>query len=351
MNKKGFTLIEVLAVVVILGLLAVILTPTVKNLINDSEETVSKQQINTIITATQKYMVEHSELLPEMNEDSKSVVYIGELIENGVLEGDKIIDPKTKENIDGCVVIKYNIAYNQYEYEYQDSKNQNECNPIIVTFDAQGGTVDKTTKKVAENGIYGELPTPTREGYTFKGWNGKNIIDKSKSSFVEIQNETPFSHWAYPPAFNTEWVVNNIKPNTQYSISFDVEGISVPDYDTKYSGNLGFFLYSMNSDKTLYPSRVIYDNKYINEGEIFHSIKSFITPSNVNLSESRYTFYVYTNRYEKDGAGVYSTIRIYNLQLEEGNTATPFEPYYITSNTTVVQDKNHTLKAIWEKNE
>ena len=38
------------------------------------------------------------------------------------------------------------------------------------------------------------------------------------------------------------------------------------------------------------------------------------------------------------------------VQLEEGSTATPYEPYYITSSTTVVQDKDHTLKAVWIPN-
>ena len=231
-----------------------------------------------------------------------------------------------------------------------ESQNQNYQRKYIVTFDPDGGTLSETTKEVSYHEPYGNLPTPTKEGYTFLGWHGKNIIDKSKSTKEGIQNETPFSSWAYPPAFNNDWVISNLKPDTQYSISYDIEGISVPEYDSKYSGNLGFFLYSMNSDKTLYPSRVIYENKYINEGEFFHSIKFFITPSNVNLPESKYVLYTYTNRYEKDGAGVYSTVRIYNLQLEEGDTATEYEPYYITPTTPVVQDKNHTLKAIWQAN-
>ena len=79
-------------------------------------------------------------------------------------------------------------------------------------------------------------------------------------------------------------------------------------------------------------------------------LPSITTPSNVNLPESNYTIRVYTNRYLKDGAGVYSTVRIYNLQLEEGDTATEYEPYYITPTTPVVQQKNHTLKAIWQAN-
>ena len=40
---------------------------------------------------------------------------------------------------------------------------------------------------------------------------------------------------------------------------------------------------------------------------------------------------------------------ILNLEVE-GSTATEYEPYYITSDTTVVQAKDHTLKAIWRQN-
>ena len=49
-----------------------------------------------------------------------------------------------------------------------------------MTFDANGGTVDITSKTVKLGDTYGELPTPTREGYTFKGWNGKNMFNEEK---------------------------------------------------------------------------------------------------------------------------------------------------------------------------
>ena len=37
-----------------------------------------------------------------------------------------------------------------------------------------------------------------------------------------------------------------------------------------------------------------------------------------------------------------------NIQVEEGSTATAYEPYYVTDTTPVTQNKNHTLTAIWE---
>ena len=57
----------------------------------------------------------------------------------------------------------------------------------VVTFDPDGGTIpqgtkwtgsgNSATKEVTTGLTYGDLPTPTKEGYTFKGWNGKNMFN------------------------------------------------------------------------------------------------------------------------------------------------------------------------------
>lgn len=247
-------------------------------------------------------------------------------------QNSKVIDPNTT----------FRVAIVNSDSSSQDYKRK-----YVVTFDPNGGTVSQTTKEVSYHDAYGELPVPTREGYTFKGWNGKNIIDKSMSEIPGIMDDIPFQAWART-SFNNDWVTNNLKPNTQYSISYDIEGISVPEYDSKYSGNLGFYLYSQASQPGIY--LMSGDGYYILAGEKYHFEKVFTAQSNVNLPESKYVFYTYSNRYLKDGVGVYSRIRLYNLQLEEGDTVTEYEPYYVTSATPVVQDKDHTLKAIWEAN-
>lgn len=119
MNKNGFTLIELLAVITILGLLVAIISPVVTKLLNDSEDSLSKNQIDMIITASQKYMFDHSNLLPEGN--GVYSVSISDLINAGVIENNEVVDPKTKEIMNGCVNITYSSSYNQYEYIYSDS--------------------------------------------------------------------------------------------------------------------------------------------------------------------------------------------------------------------------------------
>ena len=216
-----------------------------------------------------------------------------------------------------------------------------------VTFDANGGTLSENTKQVSYNEPYGELPTPTREGYTFLGWHGKNIIDKSQSSIAGIQNEEPFKAWA-TPAFDNTWILNNLKPSTQYTMSFDITCTDVPEHDGNYSAGYGWFwIYDFNQTGVKIGSA-----KYMTIGEQLHVEATFTTPSNLHDPSINYRMLAYTNRYLKNDVGVIGTMIFSNIQLEPGDTATTYEPYQeYTSDTMVTKQENHTLYAIWEPNE
>lgn len=59
MNKKGFTLVELIGVVVILGLIALVAFPALLNQINDSKKQVSDSQKEIIISAAKSYVSEN----------------------------------------------------------------------------------------------------------------------------------------------------------------------------------------------------------------------------------------------------------------------------------------------------
>ena len=50
------------------------------------------------------------------------------------------------------------------------------------------------------------------------------------------------------------------------------------------------------------------------------------------------------------GSGATEINADFSVQIEEGTEATEYEPYYLTPSTTVTQNKNHTLTAIWVEN-
>ena len=69
---------------------------------------------------------------------------------------------------------------------------------IVVNFDGNGGNVDVSSKEFLFNTPYGELPIPTREGYTFSGWAvekaGKELI--TESTIVSLDYEhTLYAQW------------------------------------------------------------------------------------------------------------------------------------------------------------
>lgn len=126
MKKRGFTLVELLAVLVVLGLLAVIIIPTVSGMINNSREGAYKKQIHVLETAAEKWALENNSMLPDASSNEILAVDFNTLYTSGQITDYPIINPKTGESLEGCILITYNTQYKQYEYKYNNDVNK--CN-------------------------------------------------------------------------------------------------------------------------------------------------------------------------------------------------------------------------------
>lgn len=113
--KKGFTLVELLAVITVLGLLAAISIPIVNNQINSSKDKAYKNQVQTIVNAAKRWGFDNDNLL---NTTEKTTVSINRIQKDGYLTSGDVIDPRTDQKLTGCIEITYNSNYKQYEYEY-----------------------------------------------------------------------------------------------------------------------------------------------------------------------------------------------------------------------------------------
>ena len=65
----------------------------------------------------------------------------------------------------------------------------------IVTFEADGGEVAEPNKKVEFGAVYGELPVPTRNGYTFVGWYLNGELVNADTRVTTADNHTLTAHW------------------------------------------------------------------------------------------------------------------------------------------------------------
>ena len=68
--------------------------------------------------------------------------------------------------------------------------------PYTLKLDAKGGTVSNKSKTVYYYKAYGTLPTPTRKGYTFKGWYTQSGTKVSASTVHrQTSGRTLYAHW------------------------------------------------------------------------------------------------------------------------------------------------------------
>ena len=218
-------------------------------------------------------------------------------------------------------------------------------NRYTVTADANGGSIPSTsgwtgtgnsaTKQVTMDSPYGTLPTPTRTGYIFKGWNGKNIFEPNK--FYEVGkdhnvfidgNDIILKTIAYQENYTkTEF---SFKTNTQYTLSFDWEIL------TSNNDGLRTGLSIVYSDGTTTKSTGTLDQRvHGSVGDTGHIIITSDSSKNVQ--------YISSWGWQYSGSA-----RLSNIQVEEGSTATTYEPYYLSDSTNVTVPTSHTIKAIWE---
>ena len=83
-------------------------------------------------------------------------------------------------------------------YRARNISVETETATFLVRFNANGGSVDTSSKSVVNGSTYGTLPTPVRDGYTFDGWytlsSGGTQI--TSSTIVDLtEDQTLYAHW------------------------------------------------------------------------------------------------------------------------------------------------------------
>ena len=198
-------------------------------------------------------------------------------------------------------------------------------NTYTVTFDPNGGSVDPTSKTVTFGEPYGELPVPTRKGYTFDGWYTEaedGTVVTADTTVTATTDHTLYAHWTLtPPAADSKpsysgvnvrvKCVDNKSGHKQgayfyglvYGLS-DYSGINEPESWVEEDGE---YFYTLTINKDVYIAR------YANTTKTAH------TEVGENKTEVKWqwngTKWVLLN--EKDDKGIVLTI---NVKCEEKQT-------------------------------
>lgn len=118
MNKRGFTLIEVTAVVILLGVIAVLIIPKVSNTININKDKVCDSIKVTAEDAAESYSYMHMSAIDNLiDSNGYAEVTLAVLIQEGLLKKD-LVNPYTNEPISTANVVKIEKVNNSYTYTY-----------------------------------------------------------------------------------------------------------------------------------------------------------------------------------------------------------------------------------------
>ena len=139
--NKGFTLVELLAVIVILGVLTLIVTISTGTITKNSRAKLSNIQIENIKSAAQAYYLnEGINYIDYEEESSEMCVNISYLMKKGYMDKAEILDPKDNKKLDGSIIISYNSI--NYTYDYSEDN----CACAIVEDQNNDGIADAGDK-------------------------------------------------------------------------------------------------------------------------------------------------------------------------------------------------------------
>lgn len=193
--KKGFTLVELLAVIIILGAIFAITFPLVTDNIRKTEEKAFNLQKEQIIAAAKDMVIKEYVVIP----DKQSItLYVGELKRKGLLPI-KMINAKTKLTISNESNVVISRENNSYSYDVniidleEESTENNENAPVIRLNGNYVEYVEINTKYVEKGGTaYSNTGSPLTLNLQIKSNDngGEEIVTSQLGTYKLIYSAT-----------------------------------------------------------------------------------------------------------------------------------------------------------------
>ena len=127
-NKRGVTLVELLAVIIILGIIAAIAIPTIGNLIENQKRNAAELQWANIIEAARLYDIEVS--------DNDGEVTLAELITAGNITIDTVNDYVFTVNTDAAPTVFVSISNPEIIFDISGSS------PVLADLEVDSDPYD-----------------------------------------------------------------------------------------------------------------------------------------------------------------------------------------------------------------
>jgi prepilin-type N-terminal cleavage/methylation domain-containing protein len=191
--KKGFTLVELLAVIALIGILITISIPAYNNIKKKSAERTLENKISMLEVAAYNYGNDNINAVKSNPEDYDNIT-IANLIEAGYLtsesdNGNFLINPVTGLSMNDTLT----ISYEDYRIKVIVNGGTAGLNLTVLT---DGGSWDGTTPIKLASGATTTINEPTKNHYIFTGWTvvgeGSSISD---TTFTRNEKHSNNTNW------------------------------------------------------------------------------------------------------------------------------------------------------------
>ncbi len=129
--KRGFTLVEMIAVILLMALISITVLPSILNQVNNKKEEISESSEKIIFSAASNYLNNKTITYPKLSGNTYCIT-LNELVQNGELSS-PVKDIKSGNEISLNTIIKASLnAYSDYEYCLVDETDVtcNSCTEI-----------------------------------------------------------------------------------------------------------------------------------------------------------------------------------------------------------------------------
>ena len=104
-NKHGFSLIELLAVIVILGILTSIVTFSVSSIKKKQDVKNCENLIKNLLVDARRYTEENPSKLDNLNTGGEAAIEISDLLNAKMINPDELVNPIDKSEINGSITV------------------------------------------------------------------------------------------------------------------------------------------------------------------------------------------------------------------------------------------------------